>query len=527
VTHRRARDASAIRSPWLRFAALAGLVIAAGATVVSAAEPLRWGADSEGGAPYVYPDPKDPSTIVGFEVDIAAALGRELGRAPVFVQNQWDGLIPGLLRGNYDMALNGLEITPDREQVIRFTIPYYATSEQLSVRKDESSINSLADLKGRTAGTLKFSLAQRILEKEGGIEIRSYEGQINAYEDLANGRLDAVLMDWPIALYYSRPNPALKLTGAPIGRLEYGIGVRPDDAPLLKELNRALIKLMREGDLRRIYDTWGMWNAETETLFEKLAGSSSALDEFTRTMAEKRPWRDRMRQYVGYLPLLGRGAAMTLVISITGMALAVTLGLLLALTYLYGPRPAAWLSRAYIEVVRGTPLLIQLYLIFYGLPNIGIRLTPFFAAVFGLGLNYAAYEAENYRAGIQAIPRGQSEAALSLGMTQTQALRHVIVPQALRLVIPPVTNDFIALFKDSSIVSVITMVELTKVYGQLASTYYDYIGIGLLTAAIYFVIGLPFVRLARWAEARMAVDRRVAVPARRRWFGVGSKPAVG
>src|SRR3989475_12649749 len=185
------------------------------------------------------------------------------------------------------------------------------------------------------------------------------------------------------------------------------------------------------------------------------------------------------------------------------------------------------MSRAYIEVVRGTPLLIQLYLIFYGLPNIGIRLTPFFAAVFGLGLNYAAYEAENYRAGIQAIPRGQMEAALSLGMTRAQALRHVIVPQAMRLVIPPVTNDFIALFKDSSIVSVITMVELTKVYGQLASTYYDYIGVGILTAAIYFLLGLPFVRLARWAEARLATDKRTVVTARRRPVNVGAQTAPG
>jgi len=495
------------------------LAAALGGDALSATDPLRWGADSEGGAPYVFPDPKDPRRIIGFEVDIAGALGRELGRPAVFVQNQWDGLIPGLLRGNYDLALNGLEITPDREQVIRFTMPYYATSEQLSVRKDESSIHALADLRGRTVGTLKFSLAQRILEAERGIDIRSYEGQINAYEDLANGRLDAVLMDWPIAMYYSRPNPKLKFTGPPIGHLEYGIGVRPDDARLLNALDEALLKLVRGGELRRIYETWGLMNPETETLFERLVHSPRALEEFTRTLTQERPWRARVRQYIGYLPLLGRGAVMTLVISVTGMALAVTLGLLLALTYLYGPRPAAWASRAYIEVVRGTPLLIQLYLIFYGLPNIGIRLTPFLAAVVGLGLNYAAYEAENYRAGIQAIPRGQSEAALSLGMTQTQALRHVIVPQALRLVIPPVTNDFIALFKDSSIVSVITMVELTKVYGQLASTYYDYIGVGLLTAAIYFLLGLPFVRLARWAEARMAVDRLVPVSARRRWLG--------
>jgi polar amino acid transport system substrate-binding protein len=122
------------------------------------------------------------------------------------------------------------------------------------------------------------------------------------------------------------------------------------------------------------------------------------------------------------------------------------------------------------------------------------------AAVLGLALNYSAYEAENYRAGIQSIPKTQMEAALALGMTQMQALRYVIIPQAIRMVIPPVTNDFIALLKDSSLVSVITMVELTKAYSELASIHYDYLGIGLLAAAMYFLIGLPFVRLARLAE---------------------------
>ena len=294
------------------------------ATPALAQEPLRWGADSEGGAPYVFPDPKDPRTIIGFEVDLANALGRRLGRPAEFVQNQWDGLIPGLLRGNYDVALNGLEITPDRQQVIGFTIPYYATSEQLSVRREETRVESLADLKTRTVGTLKFSLAQRILESEGGIDIRTYEGQINAYEDLANGRLDAVLMDWPIAIYYSRPNPKLKFTGAPIGHLEYGIGVRPDDTRLRQQLDRAIAELIETGDLRRIYDTWGLWNSETEELFGRQAGSARALEEFTQAVTKTRSWRDRMRQYIGYLPLLlFRGATMTLVISVSGMALAV------------------------------------------------------------------------------------------------------------------------------------------------------------------------------------------------------------
>lgn len=487
---------------------------------------LRWGGDSEGGAPYVFPDPKDPRQIIGYEVDLANALAVQLGRRAVFVQNQWDGLVPGLQRGDYDIVLNGLEITGDRRAEIDFTIPYYATAEQLSVRVESPDLASLAELQGKRAGTLKYSLAERVLRGVPGIDVRTYDGQINVYEDLANGRLDAVLMDWPIALYYSNPNPKLKLTGPPIEALQYGIGVRKSDAALRAELDAALRRLASSGELQRIYEKWGLWNSQTASLFAA-AAAPSALQEYTEAVTQHFTWRERLRQYAGYLPILiGRGAPMTLAISILAMALAIALGLALALLNLYGVRPLAWLARAYIEVVRGTPLLIQLYLIFYGLPNLGIRLSPFVAAILGLGMNYAAYEAENYRAGIQSIPRGQMEAALSLGMTPAQSLRHIVVPQSMRVVLPPVTNDFIALFKDSSIVSVITMVELTKVYGQLASTYYDYIGIGILTAAIYFLMGWPFVRLAKWVEKRWSVETRGAVPARRRWLGVGAKPAI-
>ena len=142
------------------------------------------------------------------------------------------------------------------------------------------------------------------------------------------------------------------------------------------------------------------------------------------------------------------------------------------------------------------------------MPEIGIRLNPFLAGVLALGLNYAASEAENYRAGIQSIPHGQTEAALALGMSRWQTLEHVVLPQALRVVIPPVTNDFIAMFKDSSIVSVITMVELTKVYGMLAMSTYDYIGLGLMTAAIYFALSYPASLLANYLEKKLTPVRR-------------------
>ncbi len=494
------------------------LLLAANAFAqTSSQKVLRWGADAEGGAPYIFQDPLNPSQVIGFEVDLVEALAAGMNRRVEFVQNQWDGLIPGLQRGNYDIVVNGLEITEDRKAEINFSEPYYITYEQLTVRKNTFDLNSLADCKGKIVGTLKFSLAHRILDAEGGIDVRSYDGQINAYEDLANGRLDAVLMDYPIALYYGRPNPNLKFSGTPISQMAYGIGLRKEDKQLLNEINVALEKLAQSGKLREIFERWALWTppmAEFLSDREPSTASPVAYEAYLKAMGMERTWKEKFFQYAGYLPLLAEGAIRTLELSVLAMIMAVVLGLIIALMRLYTPPPFSQLALWFVEIMRGTPLLIQLYFIYYGLPNIGIKLDPFPAALLGLGLNYAAYEAENYRAGILSIPRSQMEAALALGMTRLQALRHIIVPQAMRLVLPPVTNDFISLLKDSSLVSIITMVELTKVYGQLASTYYDYFGIGLLAAAMYFLIGLPFVRLARFAENYFSFDKRLPAPAK-------------
>ena len=260
--------------------------------------------------------------------------------------------------------------------------------------------------------------------------------------------------------------------------------------------------------MRKIYTNWGIYNAATAQAFgdpEPVSNENAdRYRDYLDAVRTEHTFKERLGQYKQYLPLLLQGALVTLEISALSMAIAIGLGLFMAVVRVFGPPVAAWPVLAFIEVIRGTPLLIQLFIIFYGLPSIGIRFSPLWAAVIGLGLNYAAYEAENYRAGIQSIPRGQLDAALALGLTRVQTIRKIVLPQAVRLVIPPVTNDFIALLKDSSLVSVITMVELTKMYGQLAATNYDYIGIGLLTAAIYFVLGLPIARLSRLLEARLA-----------------------
>jgi polar amino acid transport system substrate-binding protein len=159
-------------------------------------------------------------------------------------------------------------------------------------------------------------------------------------------------------------------------------------------------------------------------------------------------------------------------------------------------------ATAYVEIFRGTPVLLQLFVIYYGLAPV-LALPPWCAAILGLGLNYAAYEAEIYRAGLAAVPRGQTEAAWALGMSTPVALRRVVLPQALRIALPGMTNDFIALLKDSSLVSVITVVELTKRMTIAAVDLRGWLGPGLLCAALYFAMSYPLARLARRLERRL------------------------
>jgi polar amino acid transport system substrate-binding protein len=217
--------------------------------------------------------------------------------------------------------------------------------------------------------------------------------------------------------------------------------------------------------------------------------------------------------FEGYFLDLLQGAGFTVLISVASMVLAIALGLVIALSRLYGPAPLRWLALLYVEFFRGIPVLLLLYFLYFVLPEIArlyafpvsLKLTALQAAILGFGLNYAAYEAEIYRAGISAIPIGQWEAAASLGMGSGLTFRRIILPQAMRTILPPMTNDFVALFKDTSVASIITVQELNKRYQILvndASNYPVFLEIALLTAALYLIMSVPLGYLARYLEER-------------------------
>ena len=465
---------------------------------------LRWAADPNSNAPYAfYSKGKD---LIGFESEIINAVANRLGRRAEFVENDWNGLIPGLQRGLYDCVIAGIEITPDKAEQVTLSVPYYYTFEQFVGRRGAPAITSLEQLKDRKVGTLDQTAALRMLEETPGVIVNSYDQELSAYEDIVNGRLFGVLLDYPIAKYYAAPNPALELNGPPFGQIAYGIAINKNNGQLKTDIDSALGDIIRAGELRNILSRWGLWTNSVAKAFDQPEPPSTRDTEYQAFVASQtslQSFWSRLESYGGSWQLLGSAALLTLAVSITAMLLAIGFGLVLVIGRLFAPLPVRWFATTYIEVIRGTPLLIQLLFIFYGLPKVGLQLSPFVASVLGLGLNYAASEAENYRAGLLSVPEGQWQAARALGLTQSKTLCLVIVPQAIRLVLPPLTNDFIALLKDSSLVSALTLLELTGAYNRLATQTFDYFGTGLLVAMIYLLIGLPFVRIARLLERQL------------------------
>ncbi len=455
---------------------LALLMAASGLARVQAQGELRWAGDLQGGEPYVFRDPRDPAKLVGFEVEIAEALARKLGVRAHFMQNDWSNLVPSLERGDFDVILNGLEETPALEGRILMSHPYFTFAEQLVVRKG-ARLRSLDQLAGHRVGTLSSSLAHQLLRRRPRIE--------------TVGRTDAVLLDSVIAARYGLAKPELELGDPDVAHGSYVIGLRRDDTDLRDAIDGALDELRPE--LLRIYARWHL--PEQPRVVERQDEPPPATFDAAQMM------------------LFLRGAWVTLLVSMLAMTLAVPLGLALALSRLYGGTLLRFGAHAYVELFRGTPVLLQLYILYYGLAPV-IHLPALAAAILGLGLNYGAYEAEVHRAALQAIPAGQSEAAASLGLSRAQSLRLVLLPQALRTALPAMTNDLIALLKDSSLVSVITVVELTKQMTITAVDVRSWALPGALCAGLYFAMSYPLARLAARLEARLGDSaEEQAVPA--------------
>jgi len=206
------------------------------------------------------------------------------------------------------------------------------------------------------------------------------------------------------------------------------------------------------------------------------------------------------------LPQLGRALIVTLQATALGMALALTLGLVLALVRRSRYRLVAWPATAVVEFVRSTPLLVQMFFLFYVLPVAGVQMSPLATGVIALGIHYAAYCSEVYRAGLEAVPRGQWEAAAALNLGRWRTLRAIVLPQAIPPVVPALGNYLVAMFKDTPLLSAITVVELLQTAKLIGSETFRYVEPITLVGALFLVLSLASATAIRWTERRLRVE---------------------
>lgn len=424
----------------------------------------------------------------GFDIDLGNAVAGELGARAEWINTSFDGVFPALLADKFDLVMSSVTITDERRKQLAFSEPYYTAGQIVAVRADAGggAIEGLDQLAGRTAGIQINTTAAEVLKDRPAIRVRKFPSIDLALQDLENGNLDAVVGDAPTIRYFiARGFTSLRTAGDMLTEEHYGIVMRPQDRELRKAVDTALARLQADGRFAALESKW----------FGPEAVAASPAADGADVMAP-------------LLRALAAGLWLTVRLTAIALLLGMPLGLAIALARLSRFAPGAWLSGAYIEVLRGTPLLVQIIFIYYALPKlVGVNLSPPAAAVLALTLNSAAYIAEIFRSGIQSIDAGQMEAARSLGMTYGLAMRCVVLPQAFRRVLPPLTNESIALLKDSSLVSVIGMAELTRTGQELASQLAQPLLVWPAVAFFYLAVTFPLTRLAAALERRWSIKR--------------------
>ena len=426
--------------------------------------------------PFTYIDPRSQQ-LTGFDVEVIKAVAKKAGWQLKFVQSPFDAIFPALDANRIDVIANQITINPEREARYLFTQPYTYSHGVIVTAADNHDIKTLADLKGRTAGESETSNWAQVA-RDAGAKVKSVDQFAQAAELLVQGRVDAVVNDNIAVLDYlaSTGSKKIKIQGDAGGEVSrQALTFRKSDPKLRDQAEKALKELRAHGTLRKIsekYFSADVTVADSGTV--KVKGSD------TRSTAEvvtDSAWPMLRGVIVGTIPL-------TVISFLVGMAIA----LAAALARMSANPLLRLPARFYISVIRGTPLLVQLFIVFYGLPQIGLKIPSYPAAIIALSLNVGGYAAEIIRASILSVPRGQYEAATTIGMDYAQSMRRIILPQAARIAVPPLSNTLLSLVKDTSLASVVLVPELLRKATDAASSSAQFLPVYAFAALYYWVI---------------------------------------
>jgi His/Glu/Gln/Arg/opine family amino acid ABC transporter permease subunit len=417
--------------------------------------------------PYSFHDPSQGGQLAGYDVDVARAVGEKLGVDVEFVETSWDSIFAALEANRFDIVANEVTITDERKAKYDFSEPYSISEGVIVTRKDDNSIKSLADLKGKRAAESPTSNWAEVARKAGA-EIESVDGFTQAISVLNDGRVDVVVNDSISVLAYQaeHPDAPIKVAAKTDEKSNQGFAARKNSG-LVPELNKALDELRADGTLTKI--------------------SQKYLDVDLSKSAPRSTWQLILDNL---WPLARAAIEKTIPLTIISFAIGLAIALVVALARLSSNAVLSGLARFYISIIRGTPLLVQLFIVFFALPQIGVKIDPFPAAVIAFSLNVGGYAAEIIRSAIQSIPKGQWEAAETIGLNYVGALRRIILPQATRVAVPPLSNTLISLVKDTSLASTILVTELFRTAQNVAAPTFEFFALYGTAALYYWIICL-------------------------------------
>jgi His/Glu/Gln/Arg/opine family amino acid ABC transporter permease subunit len=456
---------------------LAGLLLAAcGGPAASSDTPIKSSGVLRVGtegvyAPFSYHDAS--GALVGYDVDVARAVADKIGVKAEFVETPWDAIFAALEANRFDIVANEVTITPEREAKYDLSQPYSVGEGVIVTRADDTSIKTLADVKGKVAAENATSNWSDVARKAGA-RVETVEGFTQAITLLSQGRVDVVIND-SIAVYAylaETKDQSVKIAGPAGEKSEQGFAARKDSG-MLPELNKALDELRADGTLAQISQKYLNANA---------SGAPEA-----GAPAPRSAWQLIAENL---WPLAKAALTMTIPLTIISFAIGLVIALAVALARLSSNVLVSNLARFYISVIRGTPLLVQLFIVFFALPEFGVRINPFPAAVIAFSLNVGGYAAEIIRSAIQSIPKGQWEAAETIGLDYRGTLRRIILPQASRVAVPPLSNTLISLVKDTSLASTILVTELLRQAQIIAAPTFEFFALYGTAAVYYWVICL-------------------------------------
>ncbi len=430
--------------------------------------------------------------VVGFDIDIANSLAQKLGFKLKVMDSDFNGLIPALQANRADFVMAGMTPTPERKKNVDFSIIYYEAKDTIVAPKG-SNLKQPQDLLGKKVGvqlgTIQEQNAKKIAQKVAGIQIKQLNKVPEAIQEIKSGRIDAAIVEDTVAKGFAQANPDLEFN---IISSEEGSGSAiafPQGSALVAPFNKVLQQMQDNGELKKLATKWFSQDNTADTA--SLPATKGGLNlDFTRILPD--------------IPFILQGVPITLLFTLLSVTFGLLWGTVLSLLKITGIKPLTWVANAYTSVFRGTPLLLQLALVYYATPQLtGYDISALEAGVLTFTLNSGAYMSETIRGGIQAVDKGQSEAAMSMGVSYWLMMWDVILPQALKNILPALVNETIGLLKDSALVSTIGVVEILRSAQIVGANKYIYFEPLLFAGLIYYVMVMGLTMSASALERRL------------------------